>query len=114
MADAAEFPLPQRGDINWRLLSALLAHSIITHICLGIVRVATSYRTVELGLPVVWLGVISAAFAILPMFMAVGLGRFIDRGNDALAAWIGAGFILAGATGFWFHAGSGLGLLAFT
>jgi MFS family permease len=114
MADEPEFPLPQRGDIDWRLLAALLCHSIVTHICLNIVRVATSYRTVELGLPVIWLGVIAAAFAILPMFMAVGLGRFIDRGNDALAAWIGAAFILAGATGFWFYAGSGIALLGFT
>jgi MFS family permease len=114
MADEPEFPLPQRGDIDWRLLAPLLCHSVVTHICLGIVRVATSYRTVELGLPVLWLGVISAAFAILPMFMAVALGRFIDRGNDALAAWIGAAFILTGAAGFFVNAGSALALLAFT
>src|SRR3954468_9733340 len=96
-----EFPKPQRGDLNWRLLSALLCHSVVTHVCIGIVRVATSYRTVELGLPVLWLGVISAAFAIFPMFMAVTLGRFIDRGHDALAAWIGAAFIMVAAAGFW-------------
>src|SRR3954468_8468823 len=102
-----EFPKPQRGDLNWRLLSALLCHSIVTHICIGIVRVATSYRTIELGLPVLWLGVISAAFAILPAFMAVGLGRFIDRGNDALACWIGAALLLIGSAGFWLVPGSG-------
>jgi MFS family permease len=114
MADEPEFPLPQRGDIKWRLLAALLAHSIVTHTCLGIVRVATSYRTVELDLPVVWLGVISAAFAMLPMFLAVGLGRFIDRGNDALAVWIGAALILAGSAGLWAWPGSGFSLLGFT
>jgi MFS family permease len=114
MAEEPESPFPQRGDIDWRLLAALLSHSIVTHTCIGILRVATSYRTVELDLPVLWLGVISAAFAILPMFMAVALGRFIDRGNDAPAAWIGATLILIGAAGFWAWPGSGLSLLGFT
>src|SRR5258706_1279340 len=74
-----------RGAIDWSLLAPLLAHSVITHIAIGIVRVTTSYRTVELGLPVLWLGAIAAAFAIIPIFIAVSLGRFIDRGNDARA-----------------------------
>jgi MFS family permease len=114
MADEPDLPIAQRGDIDWRLLACLLSHSVITHICIGIVRVTTSYRTVELGLPVLWLGVISAAFAILPVFMAVGLGRFIDRGNDALAAWIGAALILIACAGFWSWPASGPTLLGFT
>jgi predicted MFS family arabinose efflux permease len=114
MADEPDLPIARRGDIDWRLLAALLSHSVVTHICITIVRVTTSYRTVELDLPVLWLGVISAAFAILPVFMAVGLGRFIDRGNDALACWIGAALILIASAGFWAWPASGLTLLAFT
>jgi MFS family permease len=114
MADEPDHPIVRHGDIDWRLLGALLSHSVVTHVCIGIVRVTTSYRTIELGLPVLWLGVISAAFAILPVFMAVGLGRFIDRGNDALACWIGAALILVGCAGFWAWPASGLTLLGFT
>ena len=37
----------------------------------SILRVTTSYRAVELGLSVVWLGVITAVYAILPIIFAV-------------------------------------------
>src|SRR3954454_22451201 len=102
------------GKIDWHLLTPLLAHSISVHVAIGIVRVTTSYRTVELGLPVWWLGLISAAFAILPVFLAVRIERYIDRGHDAHAAWMGAGLILLGAIGLWLWPVSGVALLGFT
>jgi MFS family permease len=101
-------------DIDWRLLAPLLANAFMVHTVIGVVRVTTSYRTIELGLPVLWLGVISAGFALLPVFSAVSLGRFIDRGNDSQAAWIGAALVLIAAAGFWAWSLSGLHLLAFT
>jgi MFS family permease len=101
-------------DIDWRLLGPLLANAVMVQVVIGIIRVTTSYRTIELDLPIVWLGVISASFALLPVFSAVALGRFIDRGNDSQAAWIGAGLILISAAGFWVWSASGLHLLAFT
>jgi MFS family permease len=101
-------------DIDWRLLGPLLANAFMVHAVIGIIRVTTSYRTIELELPIVWLGVISASFALLPVFSAVALGRFIDRGNDARAAWIGAALILVSAVGFWAWSPSGVQLLAFT
>ncbi len=101
-------------DIDWRLLVPLLANAIMVHTVVGIVRVTTSYRTIELDLSILWLGVISAGFALLPVFSAVALGRYIDRGNDSRAAWIGAALILISAAGFWAWPLSGLHLLAFT
>jgi MFS family permease len=101
-------------DIDWGVLGPLLANAVMVQTVIGIIRVTTSYRTIELGLPVVWLGVISASFALLPVFSAVTLGRFIDRGNDSQAAWIGAGLILISAAGFWAWSDSALLLLAFT
>ena len=35
------------------------------------------------------------------MFSAVSLGRFIDRGNDSRAAWIGAALVLLAAVALW-------------
>jgi MFS family permease len=101
-------------DIDWRVLGPLLANAVMVQTVIGIIRVTTSYRTIELGLPVLWLGVISAGFALLPVFSAVALGRFIDRGNDAQAAWIGAALVLVAAAGFWAWSLTGLHLLAFT
>src|SRR5205807_9840612 len=101
-------------DIDWGLLAPLLANAFVVHAVIGIIRVTTSYRTIELDLPILWLGVIAAGFALLPVFSAVALGRFIDRGNDSQAAWIGAALILLSAAGFWAWSPSGLQLLAFT
>src|SRR5258708_24220589 len=101
-------------DIDWKLLAPLLANAFMVHTVIGIIRVTTSYRTIELDLPVLWLGVISAGFALLPVFSAVALGPFIDRGNDAQAAWIGAALVLIAAAGFWAWSVTGLHLLGFT
>src|SRR5215204_1867529 len=106
-------PAPDAGEIDYRLLVPVLANSSLMQTIVSIIRVTTSYRAVELDLSVVWLGVISAAFAIVPIFIAVKVGRFIDRGHDALAAWIGSALVVAACAGFAFVP-TAAGLLAFT
>src|SRR6202795_2689212 len=100
----------RHSDVNYRLLVPLLASSAAVQAVTAIVRVTTSYRIVELDLPVVWLGIVSATFAILPVFMAVWLGRFIDRGHDALATKIGSGLMVAASAGLW-ASGASIGAL---
>jgi predicted MFS family arabinose efflux permease len=102
------------NDIDYRLLVPLLLHSIIIQAVYAIVRVTTSYRAIELNLPVLWLGAISATFAILPIFLAVWVGRFMDRGNDAPASWLGSGLLVLACAGFRFVSGSMTTLLLFT
>jgi predicted MFS family arabinose efflux permease len=102
------------SDVDYRLLLPLLLHAIIIQTVYAIVRVTTSYRAIELDLPVVWLGVISATFALLPVFLAVWVGRFMDRGNDAQAAWLGSGLLVIACAGFRFMAGSVTTLLLLT
>ena len=101
-------------DFDWRLLAPLIVHVVFTHIVIAVVRVSTSYRSVELDLNVVWLGAISAAFAILPVFVALKVGRFIDRGYDAHAAWIGATMMLVASICLWLWPISAWHLLFFT
>jgi MFS family permease len=94
-------PVPEApGDIDYRLLAPVLVNAVLIHIVVTLVRVTTSYRAVELDLPIIWLGVISATFAIFPIFLAVWVGRFIDRGHDAVTAWIGSGVIAVACLGF--------------
>ncbi len=94
-------PLPDaHGDIDARVLVPVLINSVLVHAVVAIIRVTTSYRAVELDLSIIWLGVVSATFAIFPIFLAVWVGRFIDRGHDAVTAWIGSGLIALAALGF--------------
>ena len=91
----------QANDVDYRLLIPLVAYSATVQTIYAIVRVTTSYRAIELDLPVVWLGVISATFAVPPTLLAVWVGRLLDRGYDAQAAWIGSGMFVLVCAGFW-------------
>src|SRR5882762_9228484 len=84
----------------YRFVTFLLATAFFEQVTTSLIRVTTSYRAVELGLSVVWLGIITAAFAILPIVLAVPVGRFIDRGNDARTAWIGGSLLVVACAGF--------------
>ena len=72
--------------MNYRFVVPLLMTALLEQVTTSLVRVTTSYRVLELGLSEVWLGIITAAFAILPMVLAVTVGRFIDRGNEVPTA----------------------------
>ena len=113
MSDAPS-PAADQPDFDRPLLAALFAHVIFTHIVIAVVRVSTSYRSIELDLNVAWLGAISAAFAILPIFVALKVGRFIDRGHDAHAAWIGGMMMLCACIFLWLWPYSAWHLLFFT
>src|SRR5262245_35625059 len=86
--------------MNYRFVTFLMATAFFEQVTTSIIRVTTTYRAVELELSVVWLGIITAAFAMLPIGLAVPVGRFIDRGNDARTAWIGGALQVLACTGF--------------
>jgi MFS family permease len=86
--------------IDYQLLTLLCTHALITQIVYAMVRVTISYRTVELGLAPIWVGVITGASAVLPMLLAVSIGRFVDRGFDALTARFGSLVILGCCLGY--------------
>src|SRR5262249_13120261 len=91
-----------------------LTHVVITQTLTLIIRVTTSYRAIELGVPVIWLGIIATGFAIVPAFTALRVGRWIDRGNDAKAIQVGSLFVLAACIGFWAWPSSAMHLLAYS
>src|ERR1700688_51005 len=86
--------------MSHRLLFAILSTAFFEQVVIAIVRVATTYRAVELGLSVVWIGIITAVYAVLPIIVGVQIGRFIDRGHDAATTWIGSGLLVISCTGF--------------
>ena len=112
-ATASAKGMPPRG-VDWRIFAPLMLHGVTVQTMTGMLRVTTSYRCLELELPVVWLGAISATFALLPVFLAVFVGRYIDRGHDARATRVGSALMLAGAVGLRFFAPTAPLVLAFT
>jgi MFS family permease len=114
MPDQPTSSTPPSQGLDYRLHVPLLLHAVGIQTVVSLVRVTTSYRALELELSVVWLGVLSASFALLPVFLGVFVGRFIDRGNDALAAWIGNAVMLVGCVGLALPHTSAYALLAFT
>ncbi len=102
------------SDIDYRLLVPFLVHVVLAQTLILIIRITTSYRALELGLPVVWLGIIATGFAIIPAFTALKVGRWIDRGNDARANQIGSGLVLIACIGLWAWPQSAMHLVAFS
>lgn len=111
MSEGQKSPASQTSDIDYGLLLPFMTHVVLLQTLILIVRITTSYRALELGLPVIWLGIIATGFAIIPVFSAVKLGRWIDRGYDAQAIRIGNVLILVACIGFWLWPLSGLHLV---
>lgn len=103
-----------KSDLNWPLFLALLANTVTMNAVVSLSRVTTSYRAIELDLSVVWIGVIAAGFSLVPVFAAVQVGRFIDRGHDALSTWVGSFMMLLACAGMWWSPTSADRLLIFS
>jgi MFS family permease len=107
--------------VSRRLFFALLAMAV-AQAAVYIVRPMTSYRLLGLGWGPGAVGVVAAAFALLPLFLAIPLGRHADRRNGASLLVVGcavqclACFLLAGARSPWTLGGAsavlGLGHLS--
>lgn len=92
------------SGVDPHLLILLVINGVLGQTVIALSRVTISYRAIELGLSVVLVGAIATVFALLPIGMAIRVGRFIDRGNDAVAAWIGSGLIVGACAGLVFSA----------
>jgi MFS family permease len=87
--------------IHTGLLAPLFIAGLLVQIVVPIARIATTYRAIEFGLSAVYVGVLSAAFALLPVFLTVAFGRFNDKGGSASTTLLGAILVLAANLGLW-------------
>jgi MFS family permease len=107
--------------VNRRLFFALLAMAV-AQAAVYIVRPMTSYRLLGLGAGPAAVGIVTAAFAIVPLFLAIPLGRRADRRHGASLLVVGCAvqavgcLLLAAARSPWTLGGAsavlGLGHLA--
>jgi MFS family permease len=81
----------------WRLL---IAHTVLVQTVTFLLRPATSYRALELGVTPAWLGVLSASFAVVPLLVALVVGRVTDRRGEGPTLVVGGALVLLSAAGF--------------
>lgn len=58
---------------------SLLIHSTLIQAIVFLIRPATSYQALDLGIPVAALGAVGAVFALVPLVLAVPAGGLADR-----------------------------------
>jgi MFS family permease len=87
----------------WRLL---IAHTVLVQTLTFLLRPATSYRALELGVTPAWLGVVSASFAVVPLLLALLVGRWTDRYGEGPTLVAGGVLALLSAAGFALLGGS--------
>lgn len=106
--------MQRSNDYDYSLIIPFMIHAFVAQLVTVVTRVNTSYRAIELDIPVAWYGLINSGYALLPIFLAVPVGRYLDRGNDTRVVWAGSAIALLSNLGLWGWASSGLSLLAFT
>lgn len=81
---------------------SVLAHAFFLQGAVYLVRPATSYRALELGVDPGLLGLVVASFSILPVFLAITIGRATDRGHEKQVLLLGALLMLGSGAGLLF------------
>ncbi|CAN7620344.1 MFS transporter [Aminobacter sp. LjRoot7] len=77
-------------------------------------RVATSYRALELDLPLLQIGLLSSAFALLPILFSLQVGRYNDLRGEGNTALAGSVIVALAVFGLWALSSSFLSMMAFT
>ena len=106
--------MSEKHDYNLGLFVPFLIHAFTCQALTVVTRIDAAYRAIELEIPIVWFGIINAGYALLPIFLAVQVGRYIDKGNDSKVVWAGSGITLLSNFLFWGWATSGFHLMTFT
>ena len=85
------------GTRAWRLL---LLHAGLIQAVTSVVRPTTAYRALELDTPPELLGLLPAAFAVLPLLAAVAVGRLADRRGERTVLVVGGAMVLVATVAF--------------
>ncbi len=75
----------------------VLANTLLVQLVAFAIRPATVYRALDIGVPSALLGILSAAFALMPMLLALPSGVLVDRVGERVLA-LGGGACLGAAT----------------
>jgi MFS family permease len=81
-----DVPVTERSPWQFRLL---LLHTLLVQTVTFVVRPTKSYRALELRVSGAVLGGLSAAFAHVPLVLALGVGRVTDRWGERTVILLG-------------------------
>ncbi|MFT3875228.1 MAG: MFS transporter [Propioniciclava sp.] len=84
----------------------LLIHAFLLQGAAYVVRPTSAYRAMELGLSPGLVGLIAASFALVPLIVAVPVGRWTDRGREFATLMIGGVAMVLGGVGLLVFSGS--------
>ena len=93
-------------------LAFLLVHTVLVQLAAFVLRPASTYRALELDVPVIWLGVLSACFAVAPLVLALPSGTAVDRFGERRVMLVGAALVAVACAGFVLVGGGVIGLVA--
>ncbi|MEV6342854.1 MFS transporter [Actinoplanes sp. NPDC051851] len=82
----------------WALLGA---HAILVMVVSYALRPALSYAVLDLGYGSVWPAVLTAAFAVPPLILALTTGRLVDRVGERPGMLLGAVFLVVACLVAW-------------
>lgn len=88
----------------------ILAHAFILMGLILIVRVAITYRALELGLDAFWIGILGGAFGILPALLGLHLGSLMDRTGETMPLRAGSGLVVLATLALWLFGDSAAAL----
>jgi MFS family permease len=88
-----------RAASSSRWLLLVLLNSAFIQAGVYVVRPMVSYKALDLGADAVLVGLIGSAFALAPLLLAISMGKWVDRGRDGTALFIGSSLALAVAVG---------------
>jgi len=92
-------------------MALVLSSAMLVQGTVLLARVAASYRAIELGLSAEWLGLLSTAFAVLPVLLALTTGRLVDRRGERPAFLCGSALLIASTVVLWLASATLSGLL---
>lgn len=78
----------------WLLTAVMLCHTSI-----NLVRPMVSYRALELGVAPQYLGMVAACYAIVPVLVALPVGRVADRRGGLVFAVVGSALLTIASAG---------------
>ena len=90
-----------RRQILIPVVLPIMAAGLLVQATVPLARILTTYAALDLGFGTQIIGLLSAAFALLPIFLTVMLGQMNDRGGAATSAMTGALGILTGCLILW-------------
>jgi hypothetical protein len=90
-----------RRQIIAPVILPLLVAGLLGQVIVNLLRVTMTYEVLGQGFGAGVVGLMSAMFSLLPVFLTVQIGRFNDRGKAPLATVLGASSVLCGAVLLW-------------